>query len=70
MYDCCLNPPPPPGSTPTLDAVRRFFYVDGSIGSNAANGIEVVQYPLSMQLVMTNMQDPRDQMFPPQLSIT
>ena len=50
--------------------MRRFFYVDGSIGSNAANGIEVVQYPLSMQLVMTNMQDPRDQMFPPQLSIT
>lgn len=50
--------------------MRRFFYVDGALGTTASSSFEVVQYPISMRLQIKLMDDPRDEIYPPQLHIT
>uniref|UniRef100_A0A7S3QKR7 Meckelin n=1 Tax=Dunaliella tertiolecta TaxID=3047 RepID=A0A7S3QKR7_DUNTE len=56
-------------------AVRRFFYVDGSLGTSQGSSptsadFQVVQYPSTFRLVVTQRPDPTDEIFPPQIFIT
>lgn len=51
-------------------AVRRFFYVDSSLATPIGGAARAVQFPVSMRLEVTLMEDPRDAIYPPQLFIT
>lgn len=56
-------------------AVRRFFYVDGTLGTSqgstpTAADFQVVQFPSKFRLAITQRPDPSNEIFPPQIFIT
>ncbi|KAJ9523189.1 hypothetical protein QJQ45_024081 [Haematococcus lacustris] len=65
---------------PGAGAVRRFYVLDGSLGTGQPSStataatqpssLEVLQYASAMRLVISLRSEPRSTIFPPQLSIT
>ncbi|KAF5827901.1 Meckelin [Dunaliella salina] len=63
------------GNSGDEGAVRRFFYIDGALGTSQGSSpnsaeFQVVQYPSTFRLVITQRPDPTDEIFPPQIFIT
>ena len=59
----------------TAGAVRRFFYLDGALGTSQgssppANEFKVIQYPSVFRLEITQRPDNTDEFYPPQIFIT
>eukprot|EP00798_Chlamydomonas_sp_ICE-L_P019884 gene19884-26587_t len=75
LYPVPVVPNVVPSTIHPTGTVRRFFYTDGSLGTpinpdGTLSTLQVVMYPIKMSLEIILLDDPRNQILPPVLTIT